>query len=183
MSEMSEDKPEEYVPISEFIKEHHYSDRNIRRLIHAGKLEAYKIHEKGKWLVKKDQKIEASKQAQKRKLATAEKYKEHEKDLASALQTLVNNLRLVKRYGSVDGVPIDEIVLREEDEKRIQQVDPVLSGWLLSHIQVELPELRSVKRWGHLRPEDITDELLHKLSLISYRGDFRGTCERCRDWS
>jgi len=178
---MSE-KESEYVSISEFTKEYHYSDRHVRRLIREDKLEAIRLSERGKWLIKKGQQIEAGKQIQKRKLDIAGKYKEHEKGLVSTLQKLIENFRLAQRYGSVDGLPIEEIVVKEEDRNQLHSVESLLSRCLLSHIQLELPELRGIKDWGQLRPEDITDELLDKLSLMSYRRTFQGKCDICQGW-
>lgn len=180
---MSEKYQEEYVSVIDFAEMHHFSDRHIRRLLNEKKLEGRRITHNGKWLVKKNQYIKTRNEIQKRQVTTDSKLEGHMLELTSALNKLIHNFRIAQKYGSVDGLPIDEITLSEKDGKEIESIDPFLTQCLLKHVQAKLPELRGMPDWGHLRPEDMTDEFLEKLSLIAYRKDFDDTtCDICKGW-
>ena len=106
----------------------------------------------------------------------------HWEDLSSALMKLVSNLKVCARYSLIPelaSLTLLDINLSEKEQEQLLDIDSFLVRCLLSHVQAELPELKNVERWEHLRLEDLTDELLHKLSLIAYQKDFKGTCDIC----
>lgn len=108
--------------------------------------------------------------------------KEHTKDLALALSQLINNLQIGQKYKWMQDEAINDIVVSQEEREQLEKIDQVLARCLLSHIQADLPELGHLKNWRQLRVGEITDELLHKLSVMRWQKEFKGTCEICQGW-
>ncbi|MFC1892848.1 tyrosine-type recombinase/integrase, partial [Chloroflexota bacterium] len=105
---------------------------------------------------------------------------QHWADLSEAARKLVNNLNLVRRYELLSDEVLSEIVLSEEDTKKLETADAFLEQCLFDHVRSELQQLSHVKSWGQLRLEEITKELLAVLSAIAWGRIPIGTCAICR---
>ena len=105
---------------------------------------------------------------------------QHWADLAETARKLVNNLRLVRRYELLNEEIISEIVLSEEEAKKLETADAFLEQCLFDHLRSELPQLAHVQSWGQLRLKEVNKELLAALSAIAWGRIPRGTCAICR---
>jgi integrase len=105
---------------------------------------------------------------------------QHWADLAEAARKLVNNLRIVRRYELLSEEILSEIVLSEEDAKKLETADAFLEQCLFDHLRSELKQLAHVQNWGQLRLSEVNKELLAALSAIAWGRIPKGTCAICR---
>lgn len=73
---------------------------------------------------------------------------QHWIDLSEAARKLLNNLHLVRRYELLGEEFLSEIILSEEDAKKLQAIDTFLEQCLFDHVRNELQELAHVQNWG-----------------------------------
>jgi integrase/recombinase XerD len=104
---------------------------------------------------------------------------QHWADLSEVARKLVNNLRLFRRYELWSGEMLSEIVLPEEDAKKLETADTFLGRCLFDHVRSETQQLAHVQNWGQLRLGEITEELLAVLSAIAWGRVPKGTCAVC----
>ncbi len=93
---------------------------------------------------------------------------------------LVNNLHLVRKYELLSEEILSEIVLSEEDAKKLETTETLLEQCLFDHVRIELELFAYVQNWGQLRLREITKELLAVLSAIAWGRIPKGTCSVCR---
>lgn len=187
---MSETEVENYIPISEFAKIRQYSPRHIRRLIKQGKLDAIRIQEKGKWLVKKDQQVEIVRRIHKRKAeivqrevsATELSIAKHWDELARTAEKFVTIWTQYLDTGTlIHGYIID---IDSHAFERFALENGYMAQRLLNHLKAEFPgEFEKITHWKDLLRDPLPEGCLSKLLLVAKRKTFEHTtCDLCQGW-
>jgi len=67
---------------------------------------------------------------------------------------------------------------------RLEKTNSYLTQCLLSHLKAEFAkEFKLVTDWRQLNPTGTTERMIQKLTLVSHRRTFQGTCDVCKCWA
>ena len=111
-----------------------------------------------------------------------ERRKKHWNRLSERAEEFASVLRSIRQSTLNTGKTIFEAGIDDDNKEILKSLDDFRTKCLLSHLQVEMPQLQILTNWDDLRVKDITEQLLVTLSLKAEQAMFRGTCEVCRDW-
>ena len=118
-------------------------------------------------------------------------------ELAEAAKALASNCSKLRGHsGKVYGNVVDGGQLRSseytitvnpelsdrDDATRLEPVDPYLAQNLLINLAAEFPEFSQIKDWRQLTRENVTTEIIEKLSMVAHRRTFKGADEVSRAW-
>jgi len=126
------------------------------------------------------------------RLAKAAKYEQeiarHRADLSVTALTLASNFESYLDKPGVFGFPgkIGVVVyggavteIGSGQSVQMRKVDKSVALNLLYHLKEEFPELLDLNEWAELTGDRITLDLMERLRLKAYRGDFKGKCKDC----
>ena len=111
-----------------------------------------------------------------------EELKKHKARLASIAEELADSLKPYWPYIWLTDQTIAEVAVENDDRTLVSVLKSLEAAWLFTHVKEELPILKNISTWGDLKVNDITDDLVHTLSLRAARKDFRGKCEVCKHY-
>ena len=123
-------------------------------------------------------------------LAQAKEYKwdikQHYAELSIEALTLASNFeRYLDNLGTASG-KIGNMVYGGEvhdigsgRDFTMERIDKSVATNLLFHLREEYPELHALNEWADLTGDRITPDLIKRLRLKAYQGDFKGKCKYC----
>lgn len=111
-----------------------------------------------------------------------EELKKHKARLASIAEELADSLKPYWPYIWLTDQTIAENAVENDDRTLVSVLKSLDAAWLFDHMKEELHILKNISSWKELKVKDITDDLLHTLSLRAARQEFPGKCEVCKDW-
>ena len=110
-----------------------------------------------------------------------EKFKRHQDDLAKTAGEVLYELRVLRRYVPLPKEVVCEFAVDYDERDFLEVLDHSQGEYLLSHMKSELPALQNLKSWADIKVNNITKEILDRLSLRIERREFEGRCEVCKD--
>ena len=99
--------------------------------------------------------------------------------LNGVLSNLLGSLKVAEEIETEKDVEFRNIVLNYFEQNGKAYVDDKHRRLLLEHLKNEIPELQEFDSWLDMTVNDLTYELLDKLTVINTRGTFKGKCEGC----
>lgn len=113
---------------------------------------------------------------------TEEIFRRHWDDLSETAREVLERLLEVSRYVPLPRPVVCEFAVDYDERDILEVLDHPLGSYLLSHMQSELPRLKNLTSWADVKVQDITKELLDRLSLRIAEREFKGKCELCKNW-
>ncbi|MCK5434586.1 MAG: hypothetical protein KAI42_04825 [Dehalococcoidales bacterium] len=111
-----------------------------------------------------------------------EELKKHKARLASIAEELADSLKPYWPYIWLTDQTIAKVAVENDDRTLVSVLKSLEAVWLFTHMKEELPILKNISSWGDLKVNDITDDLVHTLSLRAARKEFPGKCEVCKHY-
>lgn len=203
----------EWATTSEASKEVHLCRHRIAELARQKKIVAHKTGEKkwsvklrssnGGYELVKPVELEEIDRGSQIKASKQSDWDRHCSDLAGVACGLSSNFSKLHNFSSFDDAEVSGDVVDggsiwlhgepppfhfsmsdRNDPRRLEKVDSYLAPRLLEHVQQKFPPIfGEIKDWRELNRQDVSEELVEKLSYIAYSRDFDGTtCDICKGW-
>jgi len=110
-----------------------------------------------------------------------EKLKIHMNKLALTAEELADSLKPYWPYTWPTDQTIAEVAVENDDRALVSILKSPEAEWLFAHMKEELPQLENINNWKDLKVNNITEDLVHRLSLRAAQKEFLGKCEVCQD--